>query len=246
MIWLKKQKIVLECVTYREEVAMAAPIARAGHFLPQWWKDLPASMVAPNNLYNNPTMKTCVGMIQEYSYGIMLPLWSDLSLTVGAKGSSQHYYQFADATSSASYHSPDQRGDFMPDQNFLHLKINVPWQIYCDEDVDFFFTEPTWNMPSDVQYKVLSGIVNYKYQNNAGVNIIFPRSNETQKMLLHFGQPLAHIIPLDKRPLEIKIIVDEKRYKNTLESNTRHLSFLENYKKKRAILKTQGTKCPHN
>lgn len=245
MTWFftKKKKIVLECITYRAEVAAVAPIARAGNFLPQWWKDLPKSDSEHNNFTDNPTMRSCAGMVHSYAHGVVLPLWSDVVINIGAKGTGEYRYQFSDATSTADNHNQIQRGEFMPDADFLHLKLIAPWQIYCEEDVNFVFTEPTWNTPPEGQYKVLPGIVNYKYQNIANINIMFERAGAPRKVQLSLGQPLAHIIPIDERPIEIKMIVDEDRYKSMYNMGARRLSFFDDYKKKRFALKSNEIRC---
>jgi hypothetical protein len=244
MSWfhIPKKKIVLECVTPSEAVAKFAPIARAGKFLPDWWKDIAR---------NPPTqagidMRGCAGMVDMYSHGFMIPMWSELHVTIGAKGTNAYAYKYADKRSFAEAHPATQRGSFLPETEYQHLKLVAPWYIQCDEDVKFIFMQPTWNFPVLGEFEVLTGIVDYKYQHSANINTMFTRKDGMEKVvILPFGQPIAHVVPLDPRPVDIKIIVDPERYAQ-LHDRGAPLSFRNAYKQKKAIAKAQDKKCPFN
>jgi hypothetical protein len=246
MTWfhIPKRRIVLECVTNSDSAATYAPIARAGKFLPQWWADLaktPKPSLIEAKLKQD--MRACSGMVDTYSRGFMIPLWSALKVVVGEKGSGAYHYQYADEFSLAHVHAQYQRGSFLPDHDYQHLKLIAPWHIHCDEEVSFYSAQPTWNMATLADYSVLSGVLEFKYQNTVNINLMFNRKDTPNMVAIPLGQPLMHIMPLDKRPVEIKIVVDQNRY-NKMISLNRALSFDYAYKNKKAIAKAQEGKCP--
>ena len=247
MAWfhIPKKKIVLECVTPSEAVAKYAPIARAGKFLPDWWKDIARKPPREAPVREQSVdMRGCVGMVDMYSHGIMIPLWSDLRITIGEKGTTNHAFQYADKKSFAEAHPMYQRGEYLPELDYQHLKLVAPWYIQCTEETEFMFLQPTWNFPVLGEFEVLNGIVSYKYQHSANINMIFPRmANTDKKITLPLGQPLAHVIPLDPRPVEIKIVVDPARWAQLNEISA-PLHFIDAYKRKKAIEKMQDKKCP--
>jgi len=181
--------------------------------------------------------------VDMYSHGFMIPLWSDLRVTVGAKNTTSYSFQYADKKSHAESHPQFQRGEFLPDTDYLHLKLVAPWYIQCAEDVNFVFLQPTWNFPVLGHVEVFNGLLNYKYQHTANINMMFPRLEVDKLVVMPLGQPLAHVIPLDPRPVDIKIVVDPTRY-NQLSEISSPLCFTNSYKQKKAIAKTQDKKCP--
>jgi hypothetical protein len=188
-------------------------------------------------------MRACAGMVDTYSRGFMVPLWSALKVAIGEKGSGAYHYQYADEFSMAHVHGQSQRGAFLPDHDYQHLKLIAPWYIHCDEEVSFYSVQPTWNMSTFVDYSVLSGVLEFKYQNVVNINLMFSRGSAQKMVEIPLGQPLMHIMPLDKRPVEIKIIVDQNRY-NKMVSLNRALSFNNAYKDKKTIAKSQTHGCP--
>lgn len=239
---IRKSKIVLECVTPSAAVAKYAAIARSGKFLPEWWVDL-AKNTTQNPKEYSRDMRDCVGMLDSFSNGVSIPLWSELKVIVGARGQGGYQFQFADQKSFAESHAESQRGAYLPDAEYQHLKIAVPWFIECAEAVDFYCAQPTWNMTNLSDYTVLPGVVNFKYQHTANINLMFPRGDVTKEILLPLGQPMMQLMPLDNRPIEIKIIVDAERY-TKLHDLTLPLTFSDGYRRKKAIIKTQESRCP--
>lgn len=239
MIFFKKKKLVLNCVTNRHDVATHSPIAKAHAFYPEWWKDLPKSIAVPDSTLSAPTMKSCAGMRDLYQYGLMMPMWCDLNIDVGAIGEPKFRHQFADRQSTLLSHPPEQRGTFAEDSRYQHVKLDAPWRFQCDEEVPFIWSEPVWNMEDLIQYRVLPGIIEHKYQHAVNINLLIVRKPvEIASALIPFGAPLVHIVPLTERELVVNVIEDprlfEKLYKPAV-------SFSNSYKKSRSAIESQ---CP--
>lgn len=213
IFFFKKKPIVLHCVTNRAEVLEFAPIQRANKFLPKWWKDLPNTARQPNKDHDIPTMKYCTGFVDHYNTGVIIPLWCDLSLRIGAIGSGAYRYQYSDKCSEIHQHSSIQYGDGFDTENYQHLKLVSPWMFYCEEEIKFLFVEPTWSLIRFPTLRLLPGLVNYKHQPATNINFMVWRLENDQEILLPFLEPLCHIAPMSDRPLKIVLSGDEDLYK---------------------------------
>lgn len=239
MFLFKKKKLVINCFTDRQDVATYAPIKPAHVFYPDWWKRLPKTIPAPERIVDAASMKYCIGMRDLYQHGIILPMWCDFSMDIGAVGDTSYRYRFADQQSSVQVHAPDQRGDFATEDLYQHLKIQSPWRLQCDEDVPFVWMEPTWNMDDLFQYKVLPSVVEFKYQHASHINMLAPRKKqEMSNLLIPFNTPLVQIMPLAERELDVRVIEDPKMFNRLFIAR---VSFVNSYKYTRAIDKRR---CP--
>ena len=207
MTWfhIPKKKIVLNFYTNRSDMFECAPVQKASKFFPDWWKELPSTVSFDNQLAARPTMKSCEGFLELYRTGFVYPLWSDLSLVVGAKGTESYKYQFADEESTINVHPSAQRGAGFSSYDFQHLKLISPWACRCDEDVKFVAIQSSWNFPTSTRPIIPPAVVDFKYQSGIHINMFIQREDIDVEHALHAGQPLVHFLPLDNRGLEIKL-----------------------------------------
>jgi hypothetical protein len=206
--------------------------------VPDWWKALPIDDQL--QIGEQPNMRTCAGFTELYSKGIMLPLWSEL--TVQLDGENGYRYQYADAVSALSHHNPVQSGSMIESSETLHLKLDSPWVFSCAEDINWHFSQPVWNQFAGKDYCVPTGVVNYKYMGNTQINILFRK--QVRVIQLPHGMPLAHIIPLSERPLTIaNHLVDQQEYDRRKILN-QPTSFRGGYFKRVKIMQDKESKCP--
>ena len=66
MHFFKRSEVHLDCFTYRTDVIEYAPVVNAIEVIPDWWRELPKSII--DNFSPAPTMKTCVGMSDYYTF----------------------------------------------------------------------------------------------------------------------------------------------------------------------------------
>ena len=244
MTWFNfpKKKLVLHCYTARAEVFNYAPIQKASAFLPDWWRNLPLSIPHENGMFPVSTMKGCVGLTQLYKHGVIIPMWSDLSLRIGQTGSTDYAYQYSDKRSEIQTHGVSQNGGRYLDEEYQHLKIISPWVFKCDEDVSFLNIAPTWNLETVGDINVLPGAVDYKYQAGTNVNIFIKRKNTVEQYLIPFNQPLVHIIPTTDKKLEIKTHLVSQEELAQIGRISAGTKFLKKYLTNRSVLKERG--CP--
>lgn len=247
----QKKAVKLNLYTDRPGVFALAQPLDARKFLPEWWKAIPSSYFDQDKpLIPNTTMKKCAGFIDLYRHGFIIPLWCDLNITIGKKGTADYAYQFSDRVSSMSVHPVKQRGNFLPDTEWQHLKLLVPWYAKCDEEVSFMYCGADYNMESADRWTVAQGIVEYKYQFSLNANLFFQRRDEAYTIQIPAGTPIAHVIPLSERPLEIAhhLVTPFEIDKVTFGDHTP--SFVGRYAQRRSMLKQQEAnkkpagKCP--
>jgi hypothetical protein len=208
----RSKKLVLNCYTSSINVYETAKPDFSSNFLPEWWKELPQyyydesekAVESNNDFFPTPTMKVCDGIVKFYSKGIIIPLWSDLMVEIGGMGSDYLRWQFADKISEATQHNMGQLGNYLDEKEYCHLKLISPWAIHCDEESELIWTDPCWNTLKQYHYKILPGIISYKYVSSSHINMLFNREHMNKRIMIEHGTPMAHLIPVTDRKIELK------------------------------------------
>jgi len=234
MFIFKQKPIHLDCFTYNTMAYHYTEISPAINYIPKWWKKLPSSNK------ENTTMKSCAGFIDLYNKGLIIPLWSDLSIEVH-----EDYlnWEFADRKSKIESHTKNQSGDFIDNSNCIHIKIESPWYFRCKENIHWHFSQPIWNDLSGKIYCVPSGVLEFNYQHTTNINILV-RDNNDKFIILH-NHPMAHIIPISERPLKIhNHLIGLDEYNNM--HGQGQVTFGNKYYKLKKIAeeKESKSKCP--
>lgn len=237
-----KNSVVLNCYTHRPEVFKYSPIRAASNFFPDWWKQLPKTYANENIIHPVPTMKYCVGLIDLFKHGFIMPMWSDAIVEIGKQGTSDYQYQFADGCSHIVKHSANQRGTVYPELDFEHLKIESPWIFTCDEPIDFLMADTVWNKNDPSVMSVLPGVLNFKYQCGTNINTLWKRNQETIKHTMEFSTPLCHFIPLTDKKIILKVHLVSREKHVEISSVSHRTKFVGKYKANKRLLKESG--CP--
>jgi hypothetical protein len=198
-----KKKIVLDCFTYSEAVAIRTPISPASQHMPEWWKELPRT---ETSLTLKRNMKRCSGLIDYYKASIAIPLWSDLAISVEGQ---EYSWQFADMSSSANIHPAYQRGTWLPESEYGHVKLESPWLLTEKEGINWVWTQPVYGFDAPDRVIAPPAILNFYYQNTASVNLMLGFHRQG-KFILPVGLPMAFITPMSDRKVDVKIHVVTK------------------------------------
>jgi hypothetical protein len=202
-IFLKKSKIVVDCFTTNSVINDLHPIAPASSFYPEWWKRLESTVMVngPSGILRpEGTIKRCDGLLDLYKHGFVIPLWSDLIIETTEDGS--YRYQFpTNGNPPITNHLTAQMGPAF--EKLMHIKIISPWVAEEKSGVKFSFNQPTWSMLNYFQDIVtVPGVINYRDQISTHINTFVPRKNN--RLEFEAGQPLAHVIPISDKKVEIK------------------------------------------
>jgi hypothetical protein len=246
MILFKKKKIQLDIFTYRADAFNLFKIDHARKFLPDWWKDLPKTYVESNAFYPSATMKGCAGFAQYYKQGFIIPLWTDVAMEVGPENSMMFRARSSDGITRTMAHPSDQRGSYLNPNQYSHLKIASPWFMSCKEEVQWMFMQPMWNQNSFGDFMIPPGVLEFKYQGTSNINMFIKHTEEQRNLLIPAGTPVAHIVPLSDREVNLNVHLVSNEEAEKMFSKNSNISFLGKYNKIKNILKKQETekRCP--
>jgi hypothetical protein len=239
--------IHIDAFTFNEEVYKFYSPKNSKDYIPNWWKSLPASYTHDANFpqVQFSTMKKCTGVIEIFKSGFIIPLWSDLALTLkNTEGAGSYGYQFADNTSVIEAHPTKQYEGFTDKHTLQHLKLVTPWRLREKTGVKFVCMQPTWslqNLNSDIT--ILPGISDFKYQDSTNIQMLvrYPTYNLTTSLLINVGTPMVHMIPMSDRPIKITThLVDRVKYNDMGNSG---VTFSGAYLQRKKMIDQQPT-CP--
>lgn len=211
----KNKKLVIHVFNVQDVHVPFKLIKKSMVFVPEWWKKLPKAFIVEKTFYPVPTMKSCAGFIDLYKHGIIVPMWCDVNIVVGPTGTKDYAYKFSNEKSNAAPHVIQQREGFFSDTEFQHLKMQAPWSLYCEEEVEFLTLDATWNNINYKTMKVLPGIMSYTSPSYANINLVFSRTEQTQLITIPFNTPMMQLVPLTDRPIEIVHHVEDLKNKLT-------------------------------
>ena len=209
MFW-KKKPIVVTLFTHSEEYLQLSKPERATKFFPKWWKEL-----AVNNANNDKVdMKNCIGFLDLYRHGIMIPAWSEIRVQVAPKGSLGYSWIAVDGKTMAEEHAQSQKGTYRDEKEQQHIKFLTPWGISCSEDIQFLLLDPFWHKESS-EIITPTGMTRFKLLSELNVNLFFERKEVEHEYMIELNQPLVHIIPITDRPVVYEYeVVSYEEYRN--------------------------------
>jgi hypothetical protein len=241
MFLIKKSSIVVDFFTETHIVPGINAPDKAIKFLPQWWRELPGDQLQPKQPWEQVkgftaslSLRKCPGFIDYFRSSIALPMWSDLVLSVEAEGSPHYTYQYADRKSSVMTHGASQRGAYLPETKYQHVKLINPWAARTKQNVQWVFSQPTWCFLEPQKVIVPSGVLCLKDQHELHVNMMVPRAvGETTVLNFAAGQPLAFLTPMSDVQVLVKHHQVDAQELKKLDSP--RLFFFGDYIKKRAM-----------
>ena len=223
MIFLfKKPPITVDFFTIDPQVYNYYPVCKSTEIIPDWWKSLKRyenrnfiKTDSKENLFAKASAKNCVGFNKLISNSFSIKLHTDISFIVK---DDNYYWSSSSVSPHLEYlrtdividHNHQQSGNFFK-ENFYHAKINVPWQVRCREEINFYIN--MWDWTSNIPFlKSIGGVVDFKYQNSINLNFFMSKGLNYQ-FLLNAGIPLIQIIPLTEKTIKIKNhLIDQKEY----------------------------------
>ena len=244
MIFLRRPGVIhLDCFTDRADVFTFSKVNHSKNFIPEWWKKLPK--VDPITDHPYGTMKSCQGFIDLFRKGLIIPLWSDISILLGEIGSDEIFWQYADQTSSAGPHPTSQRGyEYLPGQNYQHLKLDSPWIFKTKVDLDWVVHGVTWCNYHPTTVIIPEGILNFKWQVGTNINMFLQRKPEKQKILIEANQPLLQLIPMSEKEIVIHHHLISSDEMSLIGKKHKLSKFRNTYNVSKNIRLENESKCP--
>lgn len=220
------KKIKVDIYTSARHAYEINPIEKSVKFIPKWFKDLPKDFFLENNFFPTSTMRRCPGIIDLYTKGFIVPMWSDLAI----KTSQVHEtieYQFADNRSQIEFHNHQQRGDYLNYKQYNHFKIICPWYVETNEDIDWMMVPCTWNH-NPFDYHISLGTMNLHRVPFLNIQCFVPYLDKT--FIIEQGTPMIQLVPLSSKPIDLKLhLITPEELDHKRKSN--RISFTDSYRK---------------
>lgn len=257
MFFFKPKKIVVDAFTFDPITHELFSIRPAIYSIPEWWKQLPNSLdlrVSERLNIKSGTMKGCDGFKSLYKAGFMLPMWSDLVINIqegtGEVTSDRFDVVFANKLLAAvgsrdiATHDAAQYGNNFP--SLFQTKILSPWLVKQSGNLKWSLIEPTWNlMEHNPEVKVLPGVMDFKHQHQLNINIMLKKSGAHLEFIA--GEPLAQLIPLTDKVVEIKNhLISQNDWATMTNTASPRFKFFNGYKTGKSLRDALETekKCP--
>jgi hypothetical protein len=216
MFWFKKKKIVVDCFTQLPSVYDLYKVEPAMKFYPEEIKRLPTTYDVIDDVtkvtIEQSTIRKCIGLIDHYKQGAILPLWTDIIFQ--PKTASEHKSSVALCGLPYSFDVHDRVQYSGLFESHIHMKLSSPWKFKESTGVKFMWNSPVWNLHKHANnFVVVPGTVSYNYQSTTNVNIFVNSSAE--RFVLPSGTPMVHIVGLTDNDVVFKNhLIDEKEYYN--------------------------------
>jgi hypothetical protein len=123
---------------------------------------------------------------------------------------------------------------------YSHIKLGSPWLFKEKTGVKFSWHQSDWHRTDIIdRCRIVSGVVDYKYQNQTNVNLFVKKSTNVE---FKAGEPLVHIIPIsDKRVVLKTHLVDPLEFSKM---EYRPAQYTNSYRTHKKSVEEQERKCP--
>lgn len=197
----KRKKFELRCYSLEPQLPQVWPVELSKQNHPEWFKKLDP-YVSGSNGQEMPTSKMCPGIKYFFDSGIIIPLWCDFEINRMETGMITTVFTPRQKHSHETHPEIQYTGAF---PNWMHIKLLNPWFFDADSPVQFLATMPTWHHKNPNQYIVAPGMLEFKYQHAAHVQMFLPPNppNTASKLILDAGTPMLQLIPTEKIDLNL-------------------------------------------
>jgi hypothetical protein len=187
----RKKTVVVDCFTAHLNAYTFAPIVKTTKTMPNWFKKLPNPGFGNPTIYpkSNNNMRRCYGFVELYKRGFVIEHWSDLHVEVNRHGTQ---VSGSDIKDPISHPKILYAGAF---DNWHHMKLDSPWAIREKSGIHFAWIGADWAL-DHYQLKVLPGVLEFKINHSANINMMLPIKEDPYSLYIEVGQPLVQVIPM--------------------------------------------------
>jgi len=235
---------VLDLYTFDKFAFDNHKIQPSMEFIPEWWKNIPPKLFLEGNKKTEgsraSTMRHCPGFIDLFKETFTLPLWGDLIINVDSEKNMFDYDFVPESDLNVFSHATFQRGEFMPDNDFIQLQVESPWKaVSSDTDVNWLMVPAVWNQNEYMlrETTFVPGLLNFKYSHLTNVQLFI--NNSSQELFFSAGTPLVYLVPLTDREVEINHYYDPEKH-SQLGRKSQSFSFVHSHYRKKSWCERPG------
>ena len=187
----KKKKITLDFYTDNYAVYDLFKIEKTNRHKPKWLTtDLP--------------IKHCAGLTDFMSRSYVIRSWSEILIHYNNDGTV--FTAASDPLLAIEENPISDRGLFLPQDKYQHLKIMVPWYAYPSHSIPCAFYGASWHNDRYIDYlSYLPSIRDFYYSRLWNVHFILNKTNmPNETEIINPGDPLQYFIPLTDKKVEVR------------------------------------------
>jgi len=176
-------------------------------YLPKWFKDMPRF----DDFTDNATIKQCPGIVDYFSQGFVVPMWSDTSLeyskeldrwTVNSGAVSGKFGESAkwDVHNSSQFLRHSQHF-FLDKETTFIFKAHSPWRV---------ITKPGWSVyqlplfyHSNQKFSVMPGVIDTDIHHEINQQVLYFGNGEN--VVIKRGTPFALYIPFERKKIDFTV-----------------------------------------
>jgi len=249
--WVKRKEITLDCFTYIPAVYEFSKPDFSYKFFPEWFLKLPKMVDGDRRA---PSLKGCKAFKDLYCKNtITIPSSFEFQMKIFPNKTFEWSMFGATENTPRVIPHPTAQMSGMYDPDFYqHLKIPTAWYLRTNKFINFVWLDHTWNKKESLDYCVLPGVVDYRYQPDTLINILFKYKPEEYSITIPFAEPVSMIVPMEDCLIKIKHHLEDYKYVDSINRpfSSPHLSYAaEKYQFYKQIIKKSVerdlmTKCP--
>ena len=207
--WFKKKEIILDCFTDCSATYEFAKPDSAYKFFPNWFLSL--KKIVSYKSQPHPTIRECHSFKRYYTADtIIIPMPYMATIEIGTTKNPYYEWQSHQKEKFLFKHLNAQTNGFVGDDHFF-TKISPPWKFRTNKFVEFLWSDPVWNRPNPLDYSILPATIDFKYQFDIQVNLLFKYKETPQNISFSTGQALVMLAPRTDKVIKIKHhLVDQK------------------------------------
>lgn len=198
----KKKPLKLEAYAPVGDLAEYFPITPTRDSLPPWYNNIPK--------HDDNTVKNCMGFRDLMGHGFLIPAWGDFEVKISPNGRAEVETPVIQQGPSFMQHNIAREApNAWP--AYTNVKFNTPWWFYCEEPIKWLVVDPTWHRKDPTQYAIPTGVLEFRYNNQALVNTLWKTQEREYLTKIRAGDALLQLIPVTERPveLELKILTED-------------------------------------
>jgi hypothetical protein len=202
------KNVKLDFYTEHKHLVDLVPPVRSS--VPRWAMNLQSPKVyCPHTdmerVVKGNTIKTCPGFRSMFINSFMIPSWTDMEIVVDGNKQAASWH-FADKFTEISQHTEWQVAPEFSKDHFI-LKLISPWYADTNVDVSFVICPAFWHWDKvKGEVSMPPGVMNFhQYKSGAVNNFFFVSKHKTQSIFIPAGTPLAYLIPMTERKVDLRV-----------------------------------------
>lgn len=201
--------ITLDAFTCMPTVYQLTPLVKASQSMPSWFKTLPPPGLgsATEDPGKRTNMRRCYGFTELFRKSFVLEHWTDVHI----EADKNTWVARSKAGDPPGFHNTSQHNHSF--SKYHLLKLESPWFLVEKTGLPFMFIDAVWHH-EDYEFQVLPGMEEYCVQHSTNTFIKIPKKPKKYNMMIPIGLPLAHIVPMTDKLVDLKChLVDEAEIK---------------------------------